>query len=169
MVPEAGRLQSRFRECNCTLPSDRMPRLFTLQQAERLLPAVESAIRDAISLKCDYQQAEAEWQGFSRRVTMLGGVLVDHSQLREQKKRRESLAQHLNEALDKIHEYGCVVKDLDIGLIDFPTQFHGEEVYLCWKLGEAGIQFWHGVQEGFRGRKPIDQEFLEHHRGEFSH
>lgn len=143
-----------------------MPRFFTLQQAEKLLPQVETAIRDAISLKSEYQQAEAEWETFSRRVTMLGGVLVDHSKLRKQKDRRESLALRLQTALEEIHEYGCVVKDLDIGLIDFPTQFHGEEVYLCWKLGESGIQFWHGVQEGFRGRKPIDQEFLAHHRGE---
>jgi hypothetical protein len=143
-----------------------MPRFFTLQQAEQLLPEVESAIRDAISLKSEYQQAEAEWQDFARRVTMLGGVLVDHSKVRAQKERRESAALHLQEVLERIHEFGCVVKDLDIGLIDFPTQFHGEEVYLCWKLGESGIQFWHGVHEGFRGRKPIDQEFLQHHRGE---
>lgn len=131
-----------------------------------MLPEVEPAIRDAISLKSEYQQAEAEWQGFSRRVTILGGVLVDHSQLRQQKNRRESIADQLKEVLEKIHEYGCVVKDLDIGLIDFPTQLNGEEVYLCWKLGEPGIQFWHGVHEGFRGRKPIDQEFLEHHCGD---
>ncbi len=143
-----------------------MPRFFTLQQAEQLLPEVESAIRDAISLKSDYQQAEDERQSFSHRITMLGGVLVDLSQVREQKERRESLAHRLQNALEKIHEYGCVVKDLDVGLIDFPTQFHGQEVYLCWKLGESGIQFWHGVHEGFRGRKPIDQEFIEHHRGE---
>jgi hypothetical protein len=143
-----------------------MPRFFTLQQAEQLLPEVESAIRDAISLKSEYEQAEDEWQSFSRRVTMLGGVLVDHSQFRKQKNQRESVAHRLKEAIEKIHEYGCVVKDLDIGLIDFPTQFRGEEVYLCWKLGESGIRFWHGVHEGFRGRKPIDQEFLQHHRGE---
>jgi hypothetical protein len=143
-----------------------MPRFFTLRQAEQLLPEVESAIRDAISLKSEYQQAEEDWQDFSHRVTLLGGMLVDHSKMREQKNRRESLALRLKEGIEKIHEYGCVVKDLDIGLIDFPTQFRGEEVYLCWKLGESGIQFWHGVHEGFRGRKAIDQEFLEHHRGE---
>ena len=62
-----------------------MPRFFTLQQAEQLLPEVESAIRDAISLKSEYQQAEADWQNFSHRVTMLGGVLVDHSKMREQR------------------------------------------------------------------------------------
>jgi hypothetical protein len=143
-----------------------MPRFFTLRQAEQLLPEVESSIRDAISLKSEYQQAEDDWQDLLQRITMLGGMLVDHSKMREQKNRRESLAVRLKEVLEKIHEYGCVVKDLDIGLIDFPTQFHGEEVYLCWKLGESGIQFWHGVNEGFRGRKAIDQEFLEHHRGE---
>src|SRR5689334_18877423 len=103
-----------------------MPRFFTLQQAERLLPEVESAIRDAISLKSEYQEAEAEWQGFAQRVTMLGGVLVDHSHLREQKTRREGIAQHLKEVLEKIQDLGCVVKDLDVGLIDFPTPFRGE-------------------------------------------
>jgi hypothetical protein len=143
-----------------------MPRFFTLKQAELLLPEVESAIRDAIALRTEYQEAEAEWQSFSHRVMVLGGVLVDHSQILEQKNRRESTALHLKEALERVQENGCLVKDLDLGLVDFPTRYHGEEVYLCWKLGEKRIQFWHGVQEGFRGRKPIDQEFLDHHQGE---
>jgi hypothetical protein len=142
-----------------------MPRYFTLQQAEKLLPEVESAIREAIHQKSIYQQAEEEWQSFASRVTMLGGVRVDHSQVMDMKQRRESSAMRLKGAVEKIQDYGCVVKDLDIGLIDFPTLFHGEEVYLCWKLGESGIEFWHGVQEGFRGRKAIDAEFLAEHRG----
>jgi hypothetical protein len=143
-----------------------MPRYFTLQQAEKLLPEVESAIRDAIHQKSVYQQAEEEWQGFVSRVTMLGGVRVDHSEVMDIKRRRESSAQRLKDGVDKIQDYGCVVKDLDIGLIDFPTLFRGEEVYLCWKLGESGIEFWHGVHDGFRGRKAIDAEFLAEHRGE---
>jgi len=143
-----------------------MPRYFTLQQAEKLLPEVESAIRDAIHQKSVYQQAEEEWQGFMSRVTMLGGVRVDHSEVMDIKRRRESSAERLKAAVEKIQDYGCVVKDLDIGLIDFPTLFHGEEVYLCWKLGESGIEFWHGIHEGFRGRKAIDAEFLAEHRGE---
>jgi hypothetical protein len=82
------------------------------------------------------------------------------------KNRRESSALRLKDVLEKIQEFGCLVKDLDIGLIDFPTLLNGEEVYLCWKLGESGIQFWHGVQEGFRGRKAIDHEFIAQHQGE---
>src|SRR5258708_24266899 len=143
-----------------------MPRYFTVQQAERVLPSVESAIRKAISYKADHQEAEEEWQSFASRVTLMGGMRVDHSQLLDQKRRRESSALGLKESIEKIQEYGCVVKDLDIGLIDFPTLYRGEEVYLCWKLGESGITFWHGVNEGFAGRKPIDQEFLDHHRGD---
>jgi hypothetical protein len=146
-----------------------MPRFFTLQQAEKLLPEVESAIRQALALKAEYEHCEAEWQNFSRRVASLGGVQVDRSQLLEQKNRRESVALDLKQAIETVHELGCLVKDLDIGLIDFPTLFKGEEVYLCWKLGETGIQFWHAVHEGFRGRKPIDPEFLEHHRGDLLH
>ncbi len=143
-----------------------MPRYFTLQQAEKLLPEVEFTIRQAISHKADHEQAEEEWQSFASRVTMQGGMRVDHSQLMDQKRRRESSARGLKDSIEKIQEYGCVVKDLDIGLIDFPTLYRGEEVYLCWKLGESGIRFWHGVQEGFRGRKAIDPAFLAEHRGE---
>jgi hypothetical protein len=143
-----------------------MPRYFTLPQAEKLLPEVEPVIRDAISSKAEFERAEAEWQSFASRVTFLGGVRVDHSQLTDLKHRRESSAGRLKKLIETIQDYGCLVKDLDMGLIDFPTLFRGQEVYLCWKLGESGIQFWHGVEEGFRGRKPIDQDFLAHHRGE---
>jgi len=50
--------------------------------------------------------------------------------------------------------------------VDFPTLLRGDEVYLCWRLGEPCIGFWHGVDEGFRGRKPVDRDFLDNHRGD---
>jgi hypothetical protein len=56
-----------------------------------------------------------------------------------------------------------VVKDLDTGLLDFPTLYQGREVYLCWRLGESQINYWHGVDEGFAGRKAIDDDFLANH------
>jgi hypothetical protein len=143
-----------------------MARFFTLTQAERLLPEVGSAIRDAISLKADYQQAEAEMQRTSEWIRLSGGASVNREQVLEAKNRRDASASELKEAIEKIHEFGCLVKDLDIGLIDFPTLFRGEEVYLCWKLGEPGIQFWHGVEEGFAGRKKIEQDFLDNHKGD---
>jgi hypothetical protein len=72
----------------------------------------------------------------------------------------------LRRALEQAQETGGLVKDLDTGLVDFPTMYRGVEVCLCWKLGEGAIGYWHGVDEGFRGRKPIDQDFRDQHRGD---
>jgi hypothetical protein len=90
---------------------------------------------------------------------------IDHHQLLMTKARREASAAQFKAAIERIQELGCQVKDLDTGLVDFPTLFRGVEVLLCWRLGERGIHFWHGVDEGFRGRKRIDRDFLENHRG----
>ena len=143
-----------------------MARYFTLQQAEGLLPEVESAIREAISFKAKHEQAEEDLRVMMQRVMMLGGVDLDQRAFLEQRERRDTSMQRLKETIDQIHELGCLVKDLDQGLVDFPTLFQDEEVYLCWKLGESGIGFWHKVADGFRGRQPIDAVFIDNHRGE---
>jgi|SRR5271165_2798405 len=143
-----------------------MKRYFTLQQAERLLPEVESAIREAISLKTELQESEMALHSFTQRVAMLGGADVDRGAFVEQRTRRETAGLRLKELLDRIQDTGCLIKDLDIGLIDFPTLLRGDEVYLCWKLGESGIQFWHKVNDGFRGRQAIDRDFIDNHKGE---
>jgi hypothetical protein len=146
-----------------------MPRYFTLEQAQQLLPDVGAAIEQAIHLKSEFQEAETELQAANQRITMMGGSWVDRDHLISQKSRRETSATQLKEAVELVQSYGCLIKDLDIGLIDFPTLYRGEEVYLCWKVGEKGIEFWHGVTEGFRGRKKIDREFLDHHKGDLTH
>ncbi len=143
-----------------------MTRHFTVAEAERLLPAVERAIREAIRLKADYHEAEGQLNAFLQRLSQLGGVVVDREAVMALKDRREQSAAALQAAVSEIHEYGCEVKDLDIGLIDFRTYYRGQEVYLCWKLGENGIAWWHGLEDGFRGRQPIDDDFLSHHQGE---
>jgi len=143
-----------------------MPRYFTLQQAERTLPQVESAVRRAIVLKEEYQTAEEAFRDLTRKVMLSGGMAVNQQVAQELKSNRDSTAGRLQEALNGIHDYGCLVKDLDIGLLDFPTLYRGEEVYLCWRLGETSIDYWHGTDEGFRGRKPIDEEFLQNHKGD---
>lgn len=143
-----------------------MSRHFTLPEAESLLSAVDKNIREAISVKTQYQEAEEFLQSLSQRVMLMGGVMLDREGIREMRDRRDQSGERLKTALEELEEIGCLVKDLDTGLVDFPTLFRGEEVYLCWKLGETGITYWHGVSEGFAGRKPIDQDFLDHHRGD---
>jgi len=143
-----------------------MPRRFTHPEAESLIPQVDRLLRHAISLRADYEEAEGAIRQFTERVMLMGGVTVDREKAVQAKSRRDSAAALLRGAIQEVLDVGCLIKDLDIGLIDFPTLFRGTEVYLCWKLGEPAIRFWHGVDEGFRGRKPIDQDFLDHHTGD---
>jgi hypothetical protein len=143
-----------------------MPRYFRVEQAERLLPEVRAAIQRAIDARKDYEDSEQQLQKALRRIAMLGGSIADRDSIAADRMRRDQSAKALNEAIGQIHEFGCLVKDLDMGLIDFPTRLNGREVLLCWKLGEDGIGWWHGTEEGFRGRKPIDDDFLANHEGE---
>jgi hypothetical protein len=143
-----------------------MPKRFTLAEAQGLIPRVGSLLRDAIARKAEYDEAERAIQAFHERVMVMGGVTVDRERVIELRKRRDTAAGYLRASIQEVQDYGCVVKDLDSGLLDFPTMFRGVEVYLCWKLGEETIEFWHGTDEGFRGRKAIDQDFLDHHDGD---
>ena len=143
-----------------------MPRYFTLQQAQSQLLIAAEHFREALRAKSEYDAAEQELEASLKHITLMGGTLVDQDRFADQRKRRETGARHLQAALDRIQSLGCLVKDLDVGLLDFPTLYRGEEVFLCWKLGEPRIGYWHGVAEGFRGRKEIDQEFLDNHQGD---
>jgi hypothetical protein len=146
-----------------------MSRRFTHAEAESFLPDLDRILRSAIELKSEYDQAEQEIQSFQERVMMMGGVVVDRDRVLEARTQRDSIAGKLRVAIEQVQEIGCLIKDLEIGLVDFPTVFRGSEVYLCWKLGEPAIEYWHGVDEGYRGRKPIDQDFLDHHQGDPAH
>ena len=143
-----------------------MSRRFTLAEAQSLIPNLDGLLREAIARKAEYQEAEQIIQATNQRIAMMGGTVVNRDQVIDAKHRRDEAAASLRGAIEKVQEVGCLVKDLDIGLVDFPTLYRGEEVYLCWKLGETAIEYWHGVDEGFRGRKAIDQDFRDHHRGD---
>ena len=143
-----------------------MSRHFTLAQAEQLLPEVEQALRDALFHKSEYQSAEEELNQSAQRIRMAGGSRVNPAPILAARARRDTSGAALKEIFERVEELGVLIKDLDIGLIDFLTRYHGQDVCLCWKLGEERIRFWHGMEEGFRGRKPIDDEFLQNHRGD---
>ena len=142
-----------------------MARYFTLSEAQRQLPAVERALRDALFQKSEYQKAAEDLERINERIRISGGARVNPGEMLTLRARRDESIRSLKRALDTIEELGAMVKDLDIGLIDFLALYHDREVCLCWKLGEDEIRFWHGTEEGFRGRKPIDGEFLEQHHG----
>jgi hypothetical protein len=142
-----------------------MGRHFTLAGARAMLPAVGRLIRESVQAKTRYSEAETFLQNLSQRILLLGGLSVDISVAEAMKTQKESSGESLKQSLEKIEQMGVLVKDLDVGLVDFPTLYLGEEVYLCWRMDERDIEHWHGVHEGFAGRKEIDQHFVDHHRG----
>jgi hypothetical protein len=143
-----------------------MPRYFTLAEARAALPVVGRSIREAVQAKAHYMEAEKAIQDLVQRILMMGGINVDTVRAEAWKAQYDSNAQTLKNSMERIEDLGVLVKDLDIGLVDFPTLFRGEEVYLCWRMDEDDIDHWHGVNEGFNGRRPIDKHFVDNHRGD---
>ena len=137
-----------------------MPRYFTLAEARQHLPAVGSAIREAMDAKQVLDAAEKEQQATVEKIMYSGGLAVNHDAAIQVRARREACALTLKRVVERFEEIGCLVKDLAIGLIDFPALYRGKEVYLCWKVDEPDIVYWHPVEEGFAGRRPIDPEFI---------
>jgi len=108
-----------------------MTHFFTPEEANRALPEIRGLVMQVVELK----------------------KKVDRSADRE----RSENMDRLSLLISKIEERGAVLKDADVGLIDFPAMRFSEPVYLCWKLGEEEVLYWHG-SEGFRGRKLLRPE-----------
>jgi hypothetical protein len=90
------------------------------------------------------------------RIMVLGGSVPPYADLVKVKSKREETAALIADAVEEIQRNGCLVKDIEEGLVDFPSMREGQEVYLCWKLGEKRIAWYHGIDEGFAGRKPLE-------------
>src|SRR5438132_1534337 len=125
-----------------------MARYFTLTEAEQMLPEVDQVLRDALFHKAEYQAADAELNRNTQRIRMAGGSRVNPGPLLAMRARRDTSAAALKDIFERIEKMGVLVKDLDVGLIDFLTRYHDREVCLCWKLGEDRIRFWHTTEEG---------------------
>src|SRR5580704_13257835 len=132
-------------------------RTFTLDEAQMLLPILESLLKQAINAKKLIEDVDNELQETAHRVFLNGGTMLNVVHLARRKAEREKAIRRIKDALAEIDATGVQVKDIDIGLLDFPCKVDGEIVLLCWKYGETGITHWHGTSEGFVGRKLIDQ------------
>lgn len=134
---------------------------FTLEEAQTLLPVLRSLLQRSIEGKRLIAQIEKELQDLNHRILLSGGLFVEVPKIARRRAERDKAIQAAKDALAEIEAIGVQVKDLDIGLLDFPCQVEGQIVLLCWKLGEEKIEYWHGLEEGFRGRKPIDERILK--------
>ena len=131
-------------------------RIFTLKEAERTLREIEPLLVEAVACRRKLGEAEEQVSKIASRIMLMGGMLVNTELTLKLRGERERLSTTIREALEGIEATGCVVKDLDSGLLDFPARIEGQEAYLCWRLGEDRIRFWHRQDEGFAGRKPLD-------------
>jgi len=132
-------------------------RTFTLDEAQSLLPVLEALLRTAIGGKTLMEEVEGEMQELGHRIFLNGGTHVDVVAIARRKAERAKAEQRAKDALAEIDSIGVQVKDIDIGLLDFPCEVEGQTVLLCWKMGEKSITHWHGTDEGFAGRKLIDE------------
>ena len=129
------------------------PQYFTLEEATSLLPqlteillAMQARKRDLDGLRQQLAEAAAQAAG--------NGHLLER-ELGQKRTAVEEAASALSDLVRQVTDLGCELKGVDEGLVDFRAIRDGREVYLCWRLGEERIAFWHGLEEGFAGRQPL--------------
>jgi len=137
---------------------------FTLDEAQSLLPVLESLLNRAIEARRAAEEIGEELQQLNHKIFLSGGMFFDVDSLRKRRKGYDAQLQTVKDSLAEIDAIGVEVKDIDTGLLDFPCLIDGETVLLCWKMGESRIEFWHTLDGGFAGRQPLDDRFTKKSR-----
>jgi len=131
------------------------PRYFTPDEANALLPEVREAAETLVGHRRALVEANAKRAHLASQIAGNGGDF-DPQEPRELEEVLQREAEAMGHAIERLEGLGVLVKDADRGLVDFPAlRENGEEVLLCWQVGEDEIAFWHGLEEGFAGRKPL--------------
>ena len=126
----------------------RTRRFFTLEQANAMARAIRPLLAEILEIRQDIQDREPEFWPVLIKAVGNGGS-KEASQAADQFRRLERLAKEINAT-------GAILKDLNTGLVDFPSRREGREIYLCWQYGEERIAYWHEIDAGFAGRQLID-------------
>ncbi len=134
-------------------------KIFTLDEAQSLLPVLESLLKRAMEGKQAAEEVESRLSDLSRRIFVSGGMRVNLPQVARQRAEMESHLQLVKETISEIDSIGVQVKDLESVLLDFPFRLDEDIVLLCWRMGENAIEHWHTVESGFQGRQPVDERF----------
>jgi hypothetical protein len=132
---------------------------FTLDEAQSLLPVLESLLKRAMEGKQSAEEVETGLSELARRIYLSGGMRIDVTKIAKQRAEMESHLQRVRESIAEIDSIGVQVKDFDAGLLDFPCRLEDQVVLLCWRMGEPTIEHWHTVDSGFQGRQPVDERF----------
>lgn len=130
------------------------PRYFTAEEANDALQDVRPLTEELVEHRRALVELQEVQLSMTQRIAGNGGN-VEPRKLQELQERLDEEVAGIARCVARIHEVGALVKDLDQGLVDFPARREGEDVLLCWRLGEEEIGYWHGLEEGFSGRKPL--------------
>jgi hypothetical protein len=129
-------------------------RHFTAEEANAALADVRALVEELVARRREHVEALAHQEELERKVRGNGGG-IPPAALAAAAATVEELARELARLVDEIAGHGAQVKDLDEGIVDFPASRRGETVLLCWKLGEDEIRYWHRMEDGFAGRRPL--------------
>lgn len=132
------------------------PRFVTVEEANALVPALEIEFGRIARARSEVAPLVTRLGGAEVSVEILDGGRAAPPGLREDALRLAGLASEITSAVERINALGALVKDLEMGLVDFHALREGEPVLLCWQFGEPAVAHWHGVDEGYGGRKPIE-------------
>lgn len=132
---------------------------FTLDEAQSLLPVLESLLKRAMDDRRNAQSVESDLNGIAQRIYFSGGMRVNAAGLARRRAELEAHLKRVRECIAEIDAIGVQVKDLESGLLDFPCRVDDEIVLLCWRMGEPAIEHWHTLEAGFQGRQPVDERF----------
>jgi hypothetical protein len=132
-------------------------RHFTLEEPNALLEKVRPIAESLVGHRRAFTVAAARRARLTARISGNGGDF-DPQEPRDLDEQLEQEADEVVRAVEELEGLGVLVKDLDRGLVDFPSLRDGDDVLLCWQVGEEEIAYWHGLEEGFAGRKPLDAD-----------
>jgi hypothetical protein len=130
-------------------------RYFVPEQVDRLIPRLTGILEHVMAAHEAGRQAQEWLDDEQQRITLSGGGVMDQAGWRIRRERVELSARTLRAGVEEIQGLGGVIKDLALGLVDFPHLREGRVVNLCWRYGEQRITHWHGLDEGYAARKPL--------------
>ncbi|MFQ6019892.1 MAG: DUF2203 domain-containing protein [Dehalococcoidia bacterium] len=130
------------------------PQRFTTEEANRLIPRLSEILAPLQEKKRELDALQAKLLEFVRQMSGNGHIL--ERRVNETRMEAEKTAAALSDLIEMVNNLGCELKDIDLGLVDFRAVLGGREVYLCWKLGEDHVRWWHELDTGFGGRQPLE-------------
>ena len=138
--------------------SEEPPKTFTIDEANALLPHVTPLIEQLQGLQRSILKTTQQLDEAAGKLAQGNGYPIRSikNQISELTKHQLQLIDAFQSALDQLERLGCLLKDLNIGLIDFYSLREGELVLLCWKLGEDRVRFWHTIDSGYTDRQPLE-------------